>query len=93
MRENIKVTIFLTSYNHARFLREAIDSILNQTYSNYELIIVDDASRDESWEIIQSYSDSRIRSFQSEVPTNVEYATRKFSELLSYSPLRRYLGT
>jgi len=66
MAENFKVSVILTSYNHARYLREAIDSVLNQTYTDFELIIWDDASADDSWEIIQSYSDPRIRSFRNE---------------------------
>ena len=41
--------MILTSYNHAEFLRESIESVLNQTYPHFELIIVDDASSDDSW--------------------------------------------
>lgn len=66
MAETSKVTVILTSYNHAKYLREAIDSVLNQTYSDFELIIWDDASTDESWEIVNSYSDPRIRAFRNE---------------------------
>jgi glycosyltransferase involved in cell wall biosynthesis len=55
-----KVSVILTS-NHEQYLREAIDSILQQTFVDFELIIWDDASGDNSWEIIQSYSDSHIR--------------------------------
>lgn len=64
MAEKNKITIILTSYNHAKYLREAIDSVLNQTYSNFELILWDDASTDESWEIINSYTDPRMRAFR-----------------------------
>lgn len=42
-------------------MRASIDSVLEQTYKNFELIIVDDCSSDESWDIICSYSDDRIR--------------------------------
>ncbi len=56
----------LTSYNHARFLREAIESVLQQTYADFELIIWDDGSSDDSWEIIRSYSDPRIRAVRNE---------------------------
>ncbi len=61
------VSIILTSYNHEKFIREAIDSVLNQTYTDFELIIWDDASTDTSWDIIQSYKDPRIRAFRNEV--------------------------
>jgi glycosyltransferase involved in cell wall biosynthesis len=62
-----KVTVILTSFNHSKYLREAIDSVLFQTYNNYELIIWDDASTDDSWQIIESYTDSRIRAFKNSV--------------------------
>lgn len=48
-------------YNGERFLREAIDSILAQTYRDFELIIVNDGSTDSSKDIIQTYSDNRIK--------------------------------
>jgi len=53
------VSIIITSYNYARFLRDAIDSALNQTCGNTEVIVVDDGSTDNSREIITSYG-SRI---------------------------------
>jgi glycosyltransferase involved in cell wall biosynthesis len=61
-----KVSVILTSYNHARFLRDAIESVLNQTFTDFELIIGDDASTDESWNIIQSYTDPRIYAYRHE---------------------------
>lgn len=60
------VSVILTSFNHGNFIQEAIDSVLNQTFQDFELIIWDDASADNSWEIIQSYSDPRIRAFQNQ---------------------------
>lgn len=59
--ENVKVSIILTSYNHAAYLRKSIDSVLEQTFENYELIIIDDCSTDNSCEIIESYLDERIQ--------------------------------
>ena len=61
-----KVSVILTSYNHSAFVSQAIESVLNQTYTNYELIVADDCSTDESWEIINSYRDPRIKLFRSE---------------------------
>lgn len=61
---NELVSVILPSYNHARFLRERIDSILGQTYQNIELIILDDFSTDNSREVISSYlHDTRITHF------------------------------
>jgi len=51
------VTILINNYNYGRFLRDAIDSALNQTYSNTEVIVVDDGSTDSSREIIASYGE------------------------------------
>ncbi len=57
---NKLVSIVLPTYNGESFLAEAIESCLNQTYKNLELIIVNDCSTDNTEEIIKSYSDSRI---------------------------------
>jgi len=53
-------------YNASKFLPQAIDSILKQTYSNFEFVIVDDASKDDSWKILQSYArkDKRIKIYK-----------------------------
>jgi glycosyltransferase involved in cell wall biosynthesis len=57
-----KVSIVLPSYNYARYLDERIQSLLNQTYTDFELIIVDDASTDNSVEVINKYVyDSRVK--------------------------------
>lgn len=55
------ISVVMSNYNTPEeYLREAIDSILHQTYSNFEFIIVDDCSTDNSLEIIESYNDPRI---------------------------------
>ncbi len=55
-----KLCVVIPSYNHGKFLKKAIDSVLNQTYKDFELIIIDDASTDNSRKIIDSYKDPRI---------------------------------
>jgi len=56
------VSVVVPSYNHARFLRERLDSILAQTFTDFEVIVLDDASTDNSAEIIGEYAnDARIR--------------------------------
>ena len=54
------VSILINNYNYGRFLGEAIDSALNQTYPNTEVVVVDDGSTDNSREIISSYQDKVI---------------------------------
>jgi glycosyltransferase involved in cell wall biosynthesis len=60
------VTIAMPVYNAEKFLRQSIDSVLEQTYRNIELVLVNDASTDQSAAIIHSYSDPRIRYYENE---------------------------
>lgn len=79
---NPKISIILTSFNHEKYLREAIDSALAQTFTNFELIIWDDASTDNSWEIIQSCQDQRIKSFRNNQQRRAGYGiNRAISEV------------
>ena len=59
-----RVSIILPVYNGARYLRQAIESCLTQTYQNFELIVVDDGSQDNSVEIVKTYTDSRLTLIQ-----------------------------
>lgn len=54
------ISVVMSVYNGEKYLKEAIDSILAQTYANFEFIIIDDGSSDTSNKIIKSYDDSRI---------------------------------
>lgn len=56
------VSVVMPSYNHAHFINTAIDSVLNQSFQDLELIIVDDGSRDESASLISKVTDDRVRS-------------------------------
>ena len=53
--KQLLASILINNYNYARFLKEAIDSALEQTYKNTEVIVVDDGSTDNSQEIIVGY--------------------------------------
>lgn len=64
--ENALLTVLMPVYNAERFLKEAIDSILTQTFTAFEFLIIDDASTDGSAAIIQSYTDPRIRYIKNE---------------------------
>ena len=56
-----KITVFIPVYNREKFIGEAIESILAQTFSDFEILLVDDGSTDHSVDKIRSFSDSRIR--------------------------------
>ncbi|MGB3653472.1 MAG: glycosyltransferase [Rivularia sp. (in: cyanobacteria)] len=62
------VSILIPNYNYARYIGEALDSVLDQTYPNFEVIVCDDGSKDNSCEVIESYvqRDSRIKLIQKE---------------------------
>lgn len=59
--KNPKISIISTSYNHEKYISYFIESILNQTYQNFELIIIDDKSNDNNVSIAKSYKDNRIK--------------------------------
>lgn len=58
------VSVLMPAYNCGPYIEKAISSILEQTYSNIELIICDDGSTDLTWQVIISFKDSRIRAFR-----------------------------
>ena len=61
-----QVTVLMPVYNAEQYLREAIGSILHQTFTDFEFIIINDGSTDRSEEIIKSYTDTRIRYYKNE---------------------------
>lgn len=64
--DNYKISVILPVYNSAMYLGKAVESILNQTYKEFELIIIDDGSTDNSVDIIKKYTEERVKFFQSE---------------------------
>lgn len=58
---NPLISVILCFYNEEKYIANSINSILNQTYSNFELILIDDNSTDSSYEICSSFDDPRIR--------------------------------
>ena len=69
MPENQLVSIIMNCYNGEKYLREALDSIIDQTYKNWELIFWDNQSTDNSANIVLSYNDHRIKYFYSKTHT------------------------
>ena len=60
------VSIIMPSWNTDRYIAESIQSVINQTYSNWELIIVDDCSTDNTDDVVASFQDERIKYFHNE---------------------------
>lgn len=59
--KNSKVTVLMSVYNGEKYLQEAIDSILGQTFKDFEFLIINDGSTDKTGEILESYNDPRIK--------------------------------
>ncbi|MDA9163383.1 glycosyltransferase [Rickettsiaceae bacterium] len=60
----MQISVIIASYNHGLYIKEAINSVLTQTYQNFEIIIIDDGSSDNSVEVIKSIQDARIKFFE-----------------------------
>lgn len=58
------VSVITPTYNRAYIIKNAIDSVMNQTYPNWELIVIDDGSTDNTKEVVESYQDQRIRYYK-----------------------------
>lgn len=72
------VSIIMSVYNGEQWLKEAVDSIVTQTYSNWEFIIIDDASNEATQQILRSYTDPRIKVYRKDIQQgltkNLNYA-------------------
>jgi len=79
--ESPLVSILMTSYNNELYIGEAIESIINQTYQNWELLVADDCSSDRTRSTIDSYSDERIKTFHNNA--NLHYL-RTRNKLVQY---------
>ncbi len=79
------ITVFMPNYNNEKYLASSIISILSQTYANYELIILDDASGDDSWTIIQEFANKndKIRTFKNNENLHVVNTRNKGFQLSS----------
>jgi glycosyltransferase involved in cell wall biosynthesis len=91
------VSIILPCYNGEKYLKECIDSILNQTYSNFELIIIDDGSTDKTLRLLKRYKDKRMVILRNETKLGivaglnlaVKYAKGKFIARIDIDDMMR----
>lgn len=84
-----EVTVLMPVYNAEKYLREAIESILEQSYSDFEFLMIDDGSTDRSVKIINSYDDSRIRLVRNEQNLGIGNTLNKGIELASCDLIAR----
>ena len=78
---NPKLSVIMSCYNDHEYIRESLESILNQTFADFEVIIIDDASTDDTTTIIKSYKDDRIRLY---VNSENQGLTRNLNKALGY---------
>ena len=80
MRKNPLVSVVIPVYNYARYLGEAVESVLGQTYQHLEIIVVDDGSTDQSGEVARSFADRGVKYCQ-QVHSGIGPARNKGVEL------------
>ena len=78
-----EISVLLPVYNGDKFLIKSIDSILSQTFENFELIIINDGSNDDSLKIIESFNDRRIKFFHHSENRGITFALNKGLHLQS----------
>ena len=72
-----KVSVIMPSYNACMYIGEAIESVLQQTYRNLELIIIEDCSTDCTSDVIHSFSDERIVYLENEINKGISFSTNR----------------
>lgn len=81
VRDDPMVSVIMPAYNAERYISKAIESILNQTYSNLELIIIEDFSSDHTADVIRKYDDKRIRCIQHNNNNGISHSTNEAIEI------------
>lgn len=73
----LSLSIIIPAFNAERYISQSIQSVLNQTYNNFELIIINDGSTDNTRVIIESFDDERIKYFENEKNQGIVYSRNK----------------
>ena len=76
-----KVSVIIPLYNEEKYILECINSVINQTYKNLEIIIVDDKSTDNSLKILEQIKDDRIKTIKLDKNSGVAHARNKGVEV------------
>ena len=83
MRQTGLVSVLMSAYNAEKYVSEAIESVLNQSYRNFELLIADDASTDKTKAVIDSFNDQRIQTFHNKKNLHKNRTINKLFEISS----------
>lgn len=78
-----RVTVFMPVYNSSKYIKKSIQSILNQSYKDFELLIIDDGSTDNSLDVINSFNDERIKVFKNYENKGLPYTRNRGLNLAS----------
>lgn len=89
MKNEPLVSIIMSVFNGEQFLRESVNSILNQTYKNYEIIVIDDGSTDNTNQILSSYVNSKLQVYKNETNQGLIYSLNKAIQLAQGNLLAR----
>ncbi len=90
--ENNRISVLLSTYNNEKTIKDSIASILEQTYKNFELLIIDDGSEDNTLQICKSFSDSRIKLFKNDSNIGLTKSLNKVSQYATGKYLARQDG-
>lgn len=77
MNKNEMVSVIIPLYNAEKYIAETIESVLQQTYQNFEVIVIDDCGTDHSVEIVKRYKDERIKIFHNERNMGIAYSRNR----------------
>ena len=89
----MKVSMIMPVYNREAYVKEAITSILNQTLSDLELIVIDDCSTDCTVDVVQSIDDARLRLIQNPVKSTLPLLRNQGISLARVSTLAIWIQT
>ena len=73
------VSVIVNCFNGEKYLREALDSVITQTYKNWEIIFWDNQSTDKSAEIFKSYKDNRLKYYYASSHSSILYEARNYA--------------
>lgn len=81
MNKTPLVSVNIPLYNRASYIHDCIQSVLNQTYNDFEIVVLDDGSTDQSAAIVQAFNDPRIRYFKNDTNRGISYTRNKLVSL------------